>query len=226
VSADGLRLFVGARVSMATVGELGGTAEMLARRAQQAGLRVTWVAPATYHVTLKFIGWVRREASAAIADALARAVAAAKVAPFTFRTQRLGAFPNPDKASVVWAGIEDRSGGLSALAAAIDRELEAVGVAKDKRAFHPHVTLGRLRDPASVAQVILPYSEQVFSETSLVEVVLFESRTKSKGSEYLPVAKIGLFRPENAEKRQSQVVEPSPVDASDDGWDRDSERRS
>jgi 2'-5' RNA ligase len=221
-----MRLFVGARVSMATVGELGGTAEMLARRAQQAGLRVTWVAPATYHVTLKFIGWTRREASEAIADALARAVAASKIAPFAFRTQRLGAFPTPEKASVVWAGIEDRSGGLAALAAAIDRELEAVGVAREKRAFHPHVTLGRLRDPASVSQVILPYSEQVFSETSLAEVILYESRTKSKCSEYHPVAKIGLFRPENEPKRQSGAVEPSTLDASDDGWDRDSERRS
>ena len=225
MGAEGLRLFVGARVSMATIGELGGTAEMLARRAQQAGLRVSWVAPATYHVTLKFIGWVRREAATAIADALPRAVAAAKVAPFSFRTQRLGAFPTAEKASVVWAGIEDRSGGLAALAAAIDRELEAIGVARDKRAFHAHVTLGRLRDPASVSQVILPFAEQVFSETSLAEVILFESRTKSKGSEYFPIAKIGLSRPENAEKHQTHPIEPSPFDASDDGWDRDSERR-
>ncbi len=226
MSADGMRLFVGARVSMATIGELSGTAEMLARRAQQAGVRVKWVEPATYHVTLKFIGWARREAAAAIGDALARAVPESGVAPFSFRTARLGAFPTPEKASVVWAGVDDRSGGLGRLAAAIDRELEAVGVGRDKRAFHAHVTLGRLRDPASVAQVILPFSEQVFSETSLTEVVLFESRTKSTGSEYSPIAKIALFRPENAEKRQSRDVEPSPLDASDDGWDRDSERRS
>jgi 2'-5' RNA ligase len=218
-----MRLFVGARVSMATVGELSGTAEMLARRAQQAGVRVKWVAPATYHVTLKFIGWARHEAAQAIGDALVKAVVEP---PFSFRTARLGAFPTTEKASVVWAGVDDKTGGLGRLAASIDRELEAVGVAREKRAFHAHVTLGRLRDPASVAQVILPFSEQVFSETSLTEVVLLESRTKSTGSEYSPIAKIALSRPENAEKRQSRDVEPSPLDASDDGWDRDSERRS
>jgi 2'-5' RNA ligase len=221
----GLRLFVGARVAMATVGELGGTAEMLARRAQQAGLRVKWVAPASYHVTLKFIGWVRRDAAEAIGDAVVRAVAGSAIAPFAFRTQRLGAFPTAEKASVVWAGIEDRTGGLGKLAAAIDRELEALGIARDKRAFHAHVTLGRLRDPADVSQVLLPFAEQVFSETRLTEVVLFESRTKSTGSEYSPIVRAPLFRAENEPKRQSRDVEPTQFDASDDGWDRDSERR-
>ena len=221
----GARIFVGARVSMATVGELGGTAEMLARRAQQAGLRVKWVAPASYHVTLKFVGWVRRDAADAIGAAMIQAVADAGVAPFAFRTQRLGAFPTAAKASVVWAGIEDKAGGLAKLAQEIDRGLEAVGVAREQRAFHAHVTLGRLREPADVSQVILPFAEQVFSETRLAEVVLFESRTKSTGSEYTSIVRAPLFRAENEPKRQSRDVEPTQFDDSDDGWDRDSERR-
>jgi len=229
-ASDGARLFVGARVSMATIGELGGTAEMLERRAQQAGLRVRWVAPASYHVTLKFIGWTRRDAIAAIGDAIARAIATDKIPPFAFRTARLGAFPSADKASVVWAGVSDKSGAapaeLGALARAIDRELEAVGVPREKRAFHGHVTLGRLRDPIDVSQVLLPFAEQVFSETRLTELVLFESLTKSTGSEYSVVRREPLFRAENEPKRQSRDVEPTPLDASDDGWDRDPERRS
>ncbi|HTJ42133.1 MAG TPA: RNA 2',3'-cyclic phosphodiesterase [Kofleriaceae bacterium] len=219
---DGQRLFIGARVSMTTVAELAGTAEMLARRASQANLRVKWVAPASYHVTLKFIGWVRRDAAEAIGDAMMRA---AREPPFAFKTQRLGAFPTAEKATVVWAGIEDKSGGLARLASAIDRELSDVGIAREKRAFHAHVTLGRLRDPADVSQVILPFAEQVFSETRLTEVVLFESRTKSAGSEYSKIVSAPLFRAENAEKHQTHPVEPTPFDASDDGWDRDSERR-
>jgi 2'-5' RNA ligase len=222
----GLRLFVGARVSMTTVDELIATTEMLARRATQAGLRIRWIAPASYHVTLKFIGWARSEATAAIGDALTRAVASLDAGPFAFRTARLGAFPSPQKASVVWAGIEDKSGGLARLAQAIDRELAEVGVPRDARAFHAHVTLGRLREPTDVSQVLLPFAEQVFSETRLTEAILFESRTKSSGSEYSQVLRAPLFRAENEPKRQSRDVEPTPFDASDDGWDRDSERRS
>jgi RNA 2',3'-cyclic 3'-phosphodiesterase len=222
----GQRLFVGARVSMATLADLGATTEMLARRAQQANLRIRWVAPASYHVTIKFIGWVRTDAAGAISDALVRAVTALREAPFGFRTARLGAFPTPQKANVVWAGIEDKAGGLGRLAQAIDRELEAVGVPREQRAFHGHVTLGRLRESADVSQVLLPFAEQVFSETRLTELTLFESRTKSSGSEYSQVLRVPLFRPENEPKRQSRAVEPTPFDASDDGWDRDPERRS
>ncbi len=220
---DGLRLFVGARVSLKTIGDLTGTTEMLARRAQQAGVRIRWVAPASYHVTLKFIGWTRPDAAGAIGDALGRAVTEA---PLAFRTARLGAFPAATRATVLWAGVEDKSGGLGRLATAIDRELAEIGVARETRAFHAHVTLGRIREPTDISQVILPFAEQVFSETRLTEAILLESRTKSGGSEYQVVRRIPLFRPENEPKRQSADVEPSAFDASDDGWDRDSERRS
>ena len=220
-----MRLFVGVPVSLETCDGLSGAAESLARRAQNAKVKVRWLAPATYHVTLKFIGWTRRDAADALGDALARAVAAAQQAPFSFRTARLGAFPTADRASVVWAGVEDKASGLTRLASAIDRELEEVGVPAERRGFHPHVTLGRLREPADVSQVLLPFSEQVFSETRLTEVVLFESRTKSGGSEYSAIRREALFRAENEPKRQSADVEPTQFDASDDGWDRDSERR-
>jgi RNA 2',3'-cyclic 3'-phosphodiesterase len=218
------RLFVGARVSVAVAGELGGTAESLARRAQQAGLGVRWVAPATYHVTLKFLGWTRRDAVAAIGDAVVRAVAGEP--PLAFGAARLGAFPSPGRATVVWAGVEDDGGGLGRLAAGLEREMEAIGYRRERRAFHPHVTLGRLREPADVAQVLLPFREQVFSKTHLDEVTLYENVTKTNGSEYEILLRAPLGRPENGPKRQTADVEPTAFDASDDGWDRDPERRS
>ena len=227
--SEGQRLFVGVKVSMAVVGDLSGAVETLARRAQQGGVRVRWVAPASYHVTLKFLGWARPDTVEAIDDALRRAVAA--VPPFAFRTERLGAFPTVERATVVWAGIDDRSGSLVRLAQAIDREVAVLGFEPEKRRFHPHVTLGRLRDPADVSQVLLPLSEQVFSETRASEVHLFESVMKSTGSEYATVAKIGLETASEAAKRQTATVQRPSFDAStgsgsqaasdvgsDDGW--------
>src|SRR5690348_3990469 len=100
----GKRLFVGARVSVATANALAASAEMLQRRARDAGLDLKWVAPASYHVTLKFLGWTREEAVGAVREAAERACAG--VAPLKFRTARLGAFPALERASVVWAGVE------------------------------------------------------------------------------------------------------------------------
>jgi 2'-5' RNA ligase len=210
--AESRRLFIGVRVSMVTLNDLSAAAETLARRAQQAGIRISWVAPASYHVTLKFLGSTRPEAVTAVGDALRRG--ALGVPPFSFRTERLGAFPSAGRATVVWAGIDDRSNSLTRLAEAIDREMEGVGYAPERRRFHAHVTLGRVREPADVGQVLLPLSEQVFSETRVSEVLLFESVMKAGGSEYSVVDKIALETAAEAAKRQTAAVQRPSFDAS------------
>ncbi|HVY62622.1 MAG TPA: RNA 2',3'-cyclic phosphodiesterase, partial [Planctomycetota bacterium] len=56
----------------------------------------------------------------------------------------VGAYPNPKHPRVVWAGLEAPS--LAPLAAAVERETEAQGFAKEERPFGAHVTLGRVRE--------------------------------------------------------------------------------
>ncbi|MCB9562132.1 MAG: RNA 2',3'-cyclic phosphodiesterase [Kofleriaceae bacterium] len=212
-AGDARRLFVGIPVSLRTADDLAGATESLARRASGAGLRPRWVAPATYHVTLKYLGWCRAELVPVIVEGLERAAAGRRA--FSFRTARLGAFPDPRKATVVWAGVEDAGGHLATLATRIDEEMVGLGFARERRPYKPHVTLGRLREPSAVAEVLLPLSEQVFSETRASELILFESVLKSDGSEYPTVARIALGRPENAPKRQTSPVKPVAPDASE-----------
>jgi RNA 2',3'-cyclic 3'-phosphodiesterase len=213
---DAKRLFVGIRPAIATVAELGEVCETLARRAQTAGVPIRWLAPATYHVTVKFLGWARPEVVPAIVDVLRTAATAA---PFTFRTARLGAFPARDRATVVWAGVDAEP--IARLAKVIDDGCAALGFAKDKRAFHGHITLGRLRDPRAVSDVLLPFAEQVFSETRVQMITLLESITKPTGSEYRTVADLALGATPEPEKRQTRGVESSleGIDT-DDGWPR------
>lgn len=212
-----MRLFVGVPVAPAVASELAGTCASLARRAATQGVALRWVPPESYHVTLRFLGWTRAEAAPAVAEAVRRAVAG--VGPLRFRTERLGAFKNPAHATVVWAGVEDGGGALATLAAALERELVPLGFAPERRRFHAHVTLARLREPASVENVLLPFAEQVFSETRCDFVTLFESVTKPSGSEYRPVLRAAL----SASIRQSEPVKTASLDASsgsDDGWDK------
>jgi 2'-5' RNA ligase len=213
---DAKRLFVGIRPAVATVAELGEVCETLARRAQTAGVPIKWVAPASYHVTVKFLGWARPEVVPAVVDAIR---AAAVAAPFSFTTARLGAFPSRERATVVWAGVECEP--IARLARALEDSCAALGFAREKRAFHGHVTLGRLRDPRGVSEVLLPFAEQVFSETRVHTVTLFESVTKPTGSEYRAVADLPLGAALEAQKRQSPGVESSleRIDT-DDGWPR------
>jgi 2'-5' RNA ligase len=217
---DGKRLFLGLRVSVATANGLAQCAEQLARRARDANLEVKWVAPASYHVTLKFLGWTRVDLIEALDDRIAAAIAG--IAPFKFKTARLGAFPSLDKSTVVWAGIED-PGGIGELAKRIEAATIELGFPAETRPFHPHVTLGRVRETRLLREVVLPMSEQMFSASTADSVILFESETKSSSSAYKEISKIALKTtpeaPLDTEKRQTGALELG--DETDDGWPRD-----
>jgi 2'-5' RNA ligase len=208
------RLFVGARVSVATSNALAACAEMLQRRARDAGVELKWVAPVNYHVTLKFLGWTRDEAVPAVCDAVASACEG--VAAFKFRTARLGAFASIERATVVWAGIEDGAP-LVALANKLDTATQGMGYAPETRPPHPHVTLARLREQRPVRELVLPVSEQSFGETRLDAVTVFESETKPTGAVYRELARVA-FRP--APSPIARPTGPADLDDTDDGWPR------
>ena len=147
----------------------------------------------------------------------------------TFRTSRLGAFPSLDHASVLWAGIDD-GGGLSTLARSVSDAMAGLGFARDARPFHPHVTLARLRSPRALRGIVLPMAEQMFGDTRIDAVTLFESETKSTGSVYREVRKIAFDRASRGalepSKRQTDALERGTPDResddalTDDGWPR------
>ena len=229
---SGKRLFVGAHISVATANTLAGCAETLARRARDAGVDLRWVAPTNYHVTLAFLGWTGVDMIGPVCDALEAATQGES--RFTFRTTRLGAFPSLDRASVLWAGVED-PGPLTRLAGAIGEAMGRLGFRRDARPFHPHVTIARLPGSRAIRDVVLPMAEQMFGDTRIDAVTLFESETKSSGSVYREVRKIALRKARNAgpesEKRQTSTLERGTPDAlhpayepdetqTDDGWPR------
>ncbi len=209
------RLFVGAGISVATANAIAACAEMLQRRGKDAGVPFKWVAPANYHVTLKFLGPTRDDAVGAVRDALDAACAGVK--PFELRVARLGAFPSLDKASVLWAGVDDPKP-IGELARRIDEALARLGFAAESRAFHAHVTIARLRENRSLRELVLPLAEQMFGTSRLDGVTLFESETKSTGPVYKELHRI-VFKPTaEDEKRQTGAVELG--DETDDGWPR------
>ncbi|CAN5551155.1 RNA 2',3'-cyclic phosphodiesterase [soil metagenome] len=216
----GKRLFVGVRVSVQTANALAQCAEQLARRAKDANIDVKWVPPINYHLTLKFLGWVQPELVHALEDRIRAALVGLQ--PFKFRTTRLGGFPSLEATEVVWAGIEDR-GETGELARRIETASASLGVAPESRSFKAHVTLGRVRETRPLKDVVLPMSEQMFSDTRVDGVILFESEMKSGISTYREISKITFKSVEPApvlgEKRQTEAVDMA--DETDDGWPRE-----
>jgi RNA 2',3'-cyclic 3'-phosphodiesterase len=196
-----MRVFIGVKASLAAIADMTAAVDSLRPAADRAGLRVRWVCPATYHVTLKFLGEVRAAALAAIRDAVGNALADS--AGFSFSLGTLGAFPARDRARVLWVGVQDGARELTRLAELCDRAVEPLGFARERRPFHAHVTLGRLKEVANIEplMVALP-AEHRFSDTAVGELNLFESAIKPDGSEYTARASWLL--------RQSGQVQPEP----------------
>lgn len=200
---DGVRLFVGVPISVAAVAAITDGVSELRRTADSA--RVRWVDSACYHVTLKFIGWTRPEAIAAIRDEVA--ATAAQAAAIEVQHKGIGAFPAARRARIVWAGVTDPGGKLAAMARSLDERLARLGYPAETRAYHPHVTIGRIKAPADVSAAIDPLSDRMFSETSVDSICLYESFMKSSGSEYVVLASWPLRGGARGPKRHTRRVQ-------------------
>jgi 2'-5' RNA ligase len=99
-----------------------------------------WTDPASWHITLAFLGDLAPSSVPVIADAL-REVAARHTA-FTVPTGGLGAFPSARRPRVLWYGVEDPSAELTTLATNVRM---ALGL-HEVEAFRGHITLARIRE--------------------------------------------------------------------------------
>src|SRR5262245_14791550 len=142
-----------------------------------------WVPRENWHVTLKFLGqtWPRLERW--VTDRARDAAATA--GPVASRLTHLGSFPSGTRGRVLWAGIDDDTGALAAVAAGLDEALRAE-FRPETRAFAPHLTVARsdppLRLPAAFARTAL----QPVSFT-VDRIVLFRSHLRRPAPRYEPL---------------------------------------
>jgi len=97
-----------------------------------------WVQPESLHITLKFIGEQKDEQVGAIAERLRKV----EGSPMEIRLAGTGFFPTPKAPRVFWIGIHAGEQ-LARLAGHIDAAVGELGVAREERAFSPHLTLAR-----------------------------------------------------------------------------------
>lgn len=150
------------------------------------GARIT---PAeNLHLTLKFLGDVPQDG---LPKLLARAAARlAPERPFEVTLAGLGAFPNARAARVLWLGVAQGAGPLAKLARKLEAAGRGVGAPRERRPFHAHLTLARLREPRGIAIERLAGPD--CSGFPVEEVVLYGSRLSSSGASYSPLARLPL----------------------------------
>jgi RNA 2',3'-cyclic 3'-phosphodiesterase len=109
---------------------------------------VKWVDPANIHLTLKFLGNITSTQIASVTATVRSAAHTAK--PFQLQVQSMGAFPNLNRVQVIWVGLDGSIETLLNLQKALDVELAKQGFAPENRPFSPHLTLGRVRETATL----------------------------------------------------------------------------
>jgi 2'-5' RNA ligase len=152
----------------------------LTKELRRRGLRASWARRPTLHLTLKFLGDVEETELAEVVGAVARA--SSRVPPFGFETRSLGAFPSARRPRVLWLGVEPVDE-LFALQEAVENELAGLGFARERRRFHPHVTLARIRDPrAESVQEILDELVAPKERVEVLEVRVMRSTLRPGGA--------------------------------------------
>ncbi|MEO0085928.1 MAG: RNA 2',3'-cyclic phosphodiesterase [candidate division WOR-3 bacterium] len=180
-----IRAFLAVEVSDTVRIELG---RLVGRLGNRPGPRVRWVRPELMHLTLVFLGEVAEGFVERAVRKLERVTSA--IPCFDCRFSGLGAFPGPAKARVVWVGVGAGRDELRGLQVAVAGALEQLGFRSEGRAFTPHLTLGRLREPADVRPLVEGRFE---SETFRVAgLTAFRSVLGPGGPEYTQLAFLPL----------------------------------
>ena len=153
---------------------------------------IRWVVQENLHFTIKFLGAVEEEKITSIIKAVGRAVRPAQ--PFSLTAGGIGVFPDIRKPRVLWVGLEAQ--GLQMLSQEVEAALEPLGFAPEKRGFKPHLTIGRWRNFTAKAQRLKEeidhWKDQDFGQSTVEEVVIFQSILKPNGAVYSPLQVITL----------------------------------
>jgi 2'-5' RNA ligase len=159
----------------------------LAAKLRAGSPKARWARIEGLHVTLKFIGEASQEKAQAIKSALASLPARNT---FAINFGSLGFFPNERRPRVLWAGVA-AGPELAALAADVEMALAALGLAREERAFSPHLTLARFdspRDLEALRAVIEKAGPLEFGAATAREFHLYQSVLKPGGAEYTRLA--------------------------------------
>ncbi len=153
---------------------------------------VRWVKPGGIHLTLQFLGDVPAVKINSIAQALT--AACAPFHPFSVTVGGLGCFPNAKRPRVTWVGVDEPTGTLAALQKAIERAMVPLGFTPERRAFHPHLTLGRTkrqatRDQAQALGTLITTTQIPFlGQMNVRQVCLIRSDLRPTGAVYTRLA--------------------------------------
>jgi len=147
-----------------------------------------------FHLTLKFFGNLKSDDAQSVINAFDQW--SPDKASFHIDLKGLGVFPSLSKPSVIWAGLKDDEGSILDIYKDCENIFSSIGIEKESRTFHPHLTLYRIKKHKEISQdlrdLVKEYKDQFFSTLQIQSIILYESKLHSYGPEYSEIKKIIL----------------------------------
>ena len=187
-----MRLFVAIDVSDETRAQLRRVRDTLEQRlaGSRTPPRVTWVADAAAHVTVRFIGEVSEDTAEKVKSALATPL---PHAAYELHFEGAGAFPNTRRPRVIWIGAPRGQEETAAIAAAVNARLDPIIGEGEQRAFRAHLTVARVKESAPFDwNSALAAVNAGRSRSPIDHVTLYQSRTSPKGPTYTALLQVPL----------------------------------
>ena len=139
---------------------------------------ISWVKPQNLHITLKFLGGISPRQLAETKTIIMQI--SAITAPFSLKPDGLGVFPGRGQPRIIWLGINEDPA-VKGIAASLEREIFKIGIAKEKRDFSGHITIGRVKiplDPEDLEEELKKARNDLLAtnlEFKAMGITLFES---------------------------------------------------
>jgi RNA 2',3'-cyclic 3'-phosphodiesterase len=156
-------------------------------------VRMSWIQPASIHLTLKFLGDIDEQLVSPMQEAMGQAIAGHP--RLQIPLERLGSFPGPQQPRILWVGPSEgweqgeEAKRLTSVHRAIEECCRLLNLAPEDRPLSPHLTLARIKEGGrSMGQALAKSGvmDRPLSLGSLAvySVVLMRSELRPTGSVY------------------------------------------
>jgi RNA 2',3'-cyclic 3'-phosphodiesterase len=189
-----VRLFVGLELDEAVrVAAAAVAARLESRVADLAGdFKARWIPGSNLHITIWFFGEVSDEAAAILFEQLRAPLG---VPAFELAVRGCGAFPRSGAPRVLWIGTGEGTPSMVAAHAALADRLAPLNYRPEARAYSPHVTMARVKEPGRRARAVrqaLADEAADCGRTIVAALTLFRSRLSPRGAVYEPLLRVPL----------------------------------
>jgi RNA 2',3'-cyclic 3'-phosphodiesterase len=151
------------------------------------------VRPQGMHITLKFLGDLKKDLAHRIGASLGAIVWNRR--PFAVQAVGIGGFPDLLNPRVLYTPLIGETQSLIDMAADLEKALAEFGIAPENKPFEPHLTLARVKTPKQLGLIrkrLKALKGVSFGEFRVEELILFRSDLRPEGAHYAPLASARL----------------------------------